>query len=107
MLVRIETQSRKKAKLNRYMDIMDFQILLLSGLVLPFSLWLLFGLTAFETIWLCIGYILWMSFFKINKPSGYWSHWLSYQMRGKLWTGYNGQLPHPAYPKIRIKKLPE
>jgi hypothetical protein len=100
MLVKIETQSRKRAKLTRYFDVMDFQILLITGLVIPFSLWMIAGVTYYYTFWMVLSYIVWMALFKIDKPSGYWNHWLNYRLRGKFWTGYH-QDPNPIYKKLK------
>ena len=90
MLVKLETQSRKKAKLTRFFDVMDFQILLLTGLIVPFLGWFFLGLKYWITMWPAILFIIWLVRFKIDKPSGYWSHFLNFQPRGKQWTGYNG-----------------
>jgi hypothetical protein len=104
MLVKLETQARKKAKLTRYLDVIDFQIILLTLLVLPTALWMIFGLSGFYTIWGAVGYVIWMGIFKIGKPAGYWTHWLSFQFRGRHWTGYNGTTPTPVYYDIRRKE---
>lgn len=102
MLTRLETQSRKKAKLTPYMDVMDFQLLLFFGLVLPLIIWLLSGITWKGTFWIPIAYTLWMVRFKVGKPPGYWQHWLSFQLRGKLWTCYSNS---PIPPHILSTKL--
>jgi hypothetical protein len=101
MVTRIETQSRKKAKLTPYMDIMDFQILLLTALILPMALWLLFGVTFHFSGILPLCYFIWMLRFKVGKPAGYWNHWLNKKLRGKNWTGYSNQIPHPSYLELR------
>jgi sterol desaturase/sphingolipid hydroxylase (fatty acid hydroxylase superfamily) len=90
MLTKIETQSRKKAKLTRYFDVTDFQILLLVSLIVPFLAWFLIGLGPLWSMWPAILFVTWLINFKIDKPSGYWSHFLNHRLRGKLWTGYNG-----------------
>jgi hypothetical protein len=101
MIVRIETQSRKKAKLTPYMDIMDFQLLLLTGLIVPMSLWLILGIPWQLSAILPVSYVIWMAKFKVGKPSGYWNHWLNYRLRGKQWTGYSHQLIPPVYLHLR------
>ena len=102
MITRIETQSRKKAKLTRFMDVMDFQILLLTGLVLPFTLWFFAGIPFGYSMLVVVLYIIWMMNFKIDKPAGYWDHYLSYKLRGSLWSAYNGlNVPKRWYADLR------
>jgi hypothetical protein len=105
MLIRIETQSRKKAKLTPYMDVMDFQLILLTGLVLPLAIWLLTGLNWKFTLWIPASYLGWMIAFKINKPSGYWNHWLNHKLRGKHWSAYSNQTIPEEF--INLKKTQE
>jgi hypothetical protein len=93
MVVKFEVQARKKPKLNRFMDIMDFQLILLTCMVIPFALWYIFGITWAYTFWLGLSYILWMMKFKIDKPNGYWGHWLNYQLRGKTWSTFKPEPP--------------
>jgi hypothetical protein len=93
MLTKIETQARKKAKLTRYMDVLDFQLILLLSLVLPFMLWFFLGLGPLFSLWPAALFIAWLIRFKVDKPSGYWSHFVSHQLRGKNFTGYNGYFP--------------
>jgi hypothetical protein len=102
MLTKIETQSRKKAKLTRFFDVMDFQILLLTGLIIPFLGWFFLGLQYWVTMWPSILFIIWLAKFKIDKPSGYWNHFVNFSLRGKQWTGYNGyNLANKEYSRIR------
>jgi hypothetical protein len=102
MITRIETQSRKKAKLTRFMDVMDFQILLLTGLVLPFSLWFFLGVPFGYSLVVVVVYMIWMIKFKIDKPAGYWSHYLNFKLRGSLWSAYSGlQTPKSYYLGLR------
>lgn len=101
MLTKIETQSRKKAKLTPYMDVMDFQLILLLGFVVPFVIWLFTGMGFAYTCFLVIGYIIWMMLFKVNKPAGYWNHYLSYNLRGKGWTAYSDSRPEEQYLQMR------
>lgn len=103
MLTKIETQARKKAKLTPYMDVMDFQIVLVSGLVLPMAAYMLTGLGWAYTSWLVIAYIFWIAKFKINKPAGYGYHFWKYRIRGKTWTGYAGTPPNPMMQALREK----
>lgn len=103
MLTKIETLARKKAKLTAYMDVMDFQIVLLTGLVLPMAVWLLTGLGWGYTFWVVLAYIAWMLGFKINKPSGYGKHYFHFKIRGKAWTGYGGTPPNPVHQALRDK----
>jgi hypothetical protein len=101
MLTKIETQARKKAKLTPYMDVLDFQIILLSGLVLPMAIWLLTGLGWVYTIWIVVIYMGWILMFKINKPSGYGLHFWKFKIRGKAWTAYGGAEPEAAHKALR------
>ena len=101
MLIKIETQSRKKAKLTPYMDVMDFQIILLLGLVAPMAVWILTGLDWKYSFWMVAVYIWWIGFFKIGKPSGYGGHYWKYMIRGKAWTGYTGGFAKPIYASLR------
>lgn len=103
MLTKIETQARKKAKLTPYMDVMDFQIILLTGLVAPMAVWLLTGLTWKYTIWFVVAYSLWILRFKINKPSGYAMHFWKFMIRGKAWSGYSGAEATPEMLSLRDK----
>lgn len=90
MLTKIETQARKKAKLTRYMDVMDFQLILLLVLIIPFLAWFFIGVGPLFSIWPAVLFIVWLLRFKVDKPSGYWSHYVSHNLRGKNFTGYNG-----------------
>lgn len=101
MVVKFEVQSRKKPRLNHYMDIMDFQMILLSVLVVPFLLWYLTGVGFQYTFVLGLSYICWMMKFKVDKPDGYWSHWLSFNLRGKAWTCQTGQVPPKVYQALK------
>lgn len=101
MLTKIETQARKKAKLTPYMDVMDFQIILVTGLVLPMAVWMLTGLTWYYTVWLVLAYIFWIARFKINKPDGYGYHFWKFKLRGKCWTGYVGAAPNEGMSSVR------
>jgi hypothetical protein len=98
---KIETQARKKAKLTPYMDVMDFQIILLTGLVIPFAIWLLTGIEWVYTVWLVLGYTAWMITFKVGKASGYSQHWWKYHLRGKAWTGYSQGNPPEGWCNLR------
>lgn len=102
MVTKFEVQSRKKPKLNHYMDIMDFQIILISGMVIPFLLWYVTGISFMYSCVLVLSYIFWMMKFKVDKPDGYWTHWLSFKIRGKAWTCQTGQLPPPLYQDLKF-----
>ena len=101
MLTKIETQARKKAKLTPYMDVLDFQIILLSGLVVPMAIWMLVGLPWKYTVWIVLAYFAWIWRFKINKPSGYAVHFWKHKIRGKAWAGYSGEAAKPEMLSIR------
>lgn len=101
MLTRIQTQARKKAKLTPYMDVMDFQIILLTGLVLPMAIFMVTGLTWWYTVWPLLIYIWWIANFKINKPSGYGLHFWKFKIRGKAWTAYAGDPPNPVMSNLK------
>jgi hypothetical protein len=104
MLTKIETQARKKAKLTRYMDVLDFQLILLLGLIFPFMVWFFLGYGPLVSAWPVLLFIAWLMKFKVDKPSGYWSHFVSHHLRGKSFTGYNGfNYPQEGY--TRIKKV--
>jgi len=103
MIVKIEVQARKKPKLNRFMDVFDLQMLLLLGFVVPYVIWFFSGVDYFKTCIFVILYIAWLIMFKIDKPPGYWNHWLSYHMRGKFWSARNGRTPEPTY--LHLKAL--
>lgn len=90
MLTKIETQARKKAKLTRYMDVLDFQLILLLTLILPFLAWFFLGIGPLVSIWPAVIFIAWLLKFKVDKPSGYWNHYVSHNLRGKNFTGYSG-----------------
>lgn len=101
MVVKFEVQARKKPKLNAYMDVWDFQMILLTVLIIPFVIWYTTGVSIKYTWVFGVGYIMWMYKFKIDKPLGYWTHWLSFKFRGKAWTMGNGQLPNENYQDIK------
>jgi len=102
MLTKIETQARKKAKLTRYMDVIDFQIILLLSLIVPFTVWFFLGLGPLYSMWPAIIFVAWLVRFKVDKPSGYWSHFVSHNLRGKSFVGYNGlHEPKDCYKKLR------
>lgn len=102
MLTKIETQARKKAKLTRYMDVLDFQIILLLGLIFPFMVWFFLGLGPIVSMWPFALFIAWLIKFKVDKPEGYWSHYVSHHLRGKSFTGYNGfNHPKDSYAKLK------
>jgi hypothetical protein len=102
MLTKIETQARKKAKLTRYMDVLDFQLILSLGLILPFMVWFFLGYGPEVSIWPAVIFIAWLLRFKVDKPSGYWSHFVSHILRGKSFTGYNGyNEPKECYAKLK------
>lgn len=107
MLTRIETQSRKKAKLTPYMDILDFQIILLSGLILPFIVWMFTGYGMIYSMWIVLVYIVWMFYFKIDKPPGYWNHFLNHKTRGKAWVAYNPTQAKDVWFKIKTEERDE
>lgn len=104
MVVKFEVQSRKKPKLNRFMDIMDFQILLLTGLVIPFGIWYITGLNWTYTLWFVLLYIIWMFKFKIDKPPGYWNHYIAFHLRGKNWSSRGGSTPKQIFQEIKFEK---
>ena len=104
MTIKFEVQARKKPKLNRYMDIADFQFLLLTGMVIPFGLWYVFGVDWLYTFWVVVLYILWMFKFKIDKPNGYWSHWVNFQLRGKAWSTFKPEPPPTRYFGLKALK---
>jgi hypothetical protein len=97
MLTKIETQARKKAKLTRYMDVLDFQLILVLGLIFPFMVWFFLGVGPLGSIWPAVIFIAWLLMFKVDKPSGYWSHYVSHNIRGKSFTGYNGYFHAKEY----------
>jgi hypothetical protein len=97
MLIEIQTQSRKKPKLNRFMDVQDLQILLLLGLVVPYLLWWFVGIDFLYGWPPVVLYIAWMVRFKIDRPAGYWKHWLSHQLRGQHWSARNGTITKNCY----------
>jgi hypothetical protein len=105
MLVVIQTQARKKAKLTPYFDVMDFQIILLTGLVIPGACWFILGIPWAYTVWMVVLYGAWISMFKINKPAGYGSHFWKHVLRGKAWTAYGNEAPHPELSKLREADL--
>jgi hypothetical protein len=100
MLVKIETQARKKSKLNPYLDVFDLQMILVLGLALPVGLKAAIGIKFEYTIWGLLLYILWMAAFKINKPERYFTHWLNKRCRGRRWTVTPSPV-NPPFAKVK------
>lgn len=88
MLIKIETLANKQAKLSKYFDFMDFQLLALTGFLMPVVTWATLDLPYSFTCWPGFIYLFWLLKFKANKPKGYWSHWLRFKLRSKHWTAY-------------------
>lgn len=84
-LLTIAVHARKPPRFSEHLDIADLGRMVL--LVMAAStLVVVGGFPMPVALALPIGYALWVAGFKFNRPPGYWSHWLRFQTRPKLWT---------------------
>lgn len=83
--IRIEHHANEGARLNQYMDAMDLGALLILIVFVPIGGKQVFNANAIILAIPGVFYIFWMFFFKINKPRRYFTHWLKFHNRNRLW----------------------
>ena len=105
MVTKFETQARKKPKLNKYIDLMDFQIILVVGLFGPVIAWYLTGVNVLVAWIPIVCYMVWIGKYKINKPLGYGFHMITYRARSGHWTAVAKNKPKKLYLELSAESF--
>lgn len=93
--VKIEQGTRKAPKIGGHLEPIDLAGLILLLAFVPTMGRQFFGANGFVLLTPGVLYILFLFFFKINKPKGYFSQFMKFHNRSRIWSPAPYKLEEP------------